>query len=152
MSTRIQIFFFVLLFSPALLSAQDAGKDNQVLRVKHTADFKLSGTGDAKAWEETQWISLLKRKGISEYLTQVKLLYSDSGIYSLFNCEDKKITSSLKEDFANLWTEDVVEIFFWPDESIPLYFEYELLNVKSSVLLFAKRRLFSDDSSASLVF
>ncbi len=137
MNTRIQISFFVLLFSPAFLSAQDAGKDNQVLRVKHTADFKLSGTGEAKAWEETHWISLVKRKGISEYLTQVKLLYSDSGIYSLFNCEDKKITASLKEDFANLWTEDVVEIFFWPDESIPLYFEYELSphNYELSILV-----------------
>ena len=28
--------------------------------------------------------------------------------------------------FADLWTEDVVEIFFWPDEEMPVYFEYEL--------------------------
>jgi hypothetical protein len=32
----------------------------------------------------------------------------------------------LKEDFADLFKEDVVEIFFWPDESTSLYFEYEL--------------------------
>lgn len=108
-----------------------------VLVVKHTTDFKLSGTGVANAWKMTEWVPLEKRKGASEYVTQVKLLYSDSGIYSLFYCQDQKITSTLKADFANLWTEDVVEIFFWPDESIPLYFEYELSphNYELSILV-----------------
>lgn len=105
--------------------------------VKHTSDFALTGKGDAKAWEKADWISLTKRKGVSDYKTQAKLLYSDSGIYALFSCKDKKITATLKEDFANLWTEDVVEIFFWPDETVPLYFEYELspLNYELSILV-----------------
>jgi hypothetical protein len=64
-------------------------------------------------------------------------LYSDSGIYCLYNCEDKKITSTLKEDFSNLWTEDVVEAFFWPDERTPIYFEYELspMNYELAILV-----------------
>lgn len=137
MSTLVQSLCFVFLFTPALVNAQVTGKDNGVLVVKHTADFELSGAGVAAAWKTTDWIPLVKRKGVSEFMTQAKLLYSDSGIYCLFSCKDKKITASLKEDFANLWTEDVVEIFFWPDESIPLYFEYELspLNYELSIMV-----------------
>lgn len=32
----------------------------------------------------------------------------------------------MKSDNLNLWEEDVVEVFLWPDESFPVYFEYEL--------------------------
>ncbi len=32
----------------------------------------------------------------------------------------------MKTDFSDLWKEDVVEAFFWTDETTPLYFEYEL--------------------------
>ena len=62
----------------------------------------------------------------SSYQTEVKVLYSGTGIYFLFNCEDKKITATMKADNLNLWEEDVVEVFLWTDESFPVYFEYEL--------------------------
>ena len=32
----------------------------------------------------------------------------------------------MTEDFLNLWTEDVFEFFLWPDERVPVYFEYEI--------------------------
>jgi hypothetical protein len=65
------------------------------------------------------------------------MLYSDSGIYCLYHCEDNKITATLKEDFLDLWNEDVVEAFFWTDESIAIYFEYELspLNYELPILV-----------------
>jgi hypothetical protein len=44
----------------------------------------------------------------------------------LFNGTDEKLTSTMTNDFDNLWTEDVYEAFFWPDERDPLYFEYEI--------------------------
>ncbi len=53
-------------------------------------------------------------------------MYSDSGIYCLYQCTDSAIISTLKGDFLDLWKEDVVEAFFWTDERIPVYFEYEL--------------------------
>jgi hypothetical protein len=137
MNTFIQRLCFVFLFTPACIYAQDSGKKNEVVIVKHTPDFELTGSGNAAAWKTTGWIPLVKRKGVLDYITRAKLLYSDSGIYGLFSCKDKKITASLKEDFADLWTEDVVEIFFWSDESIPLYFEYELspLNYELSIMV-----------------
>lgn len=43
----------------------------------------------------------------------------------------------MKEDFLDLWHEDVVEVFFWTDESAPIYFEYELspLNYELPILV-----------------
>ena len=32
----------------------------------------------------------------------------------------------MKADNLNLYEEDVVEVFLWPDENFPVYFEYEL--------------------------
>ncbi|HMD81184.1 MAG TPA: carbohydrate-binding family 9-like protein, partial [Anaerolineales bacterium] len=82
-------------------------------------------------------ITLSKRNGSSTYQTRAKLLYSETGIYGMFDCPDKTITATITEDFADLWHEDVIEVFFWTDESTPLYFEYELspLNYELPILV-----------------
>jgi hypothetical protein len=99
----------------------------QHLSVVKTTDFIVNGKGDAAEWKKTEWITLSQRGGnMKEYETKVKLLYSDSGVYCLFHNADRKITSTMKEDFADLWKEDVNEIFFWTDEKVPIYFEYEI--------------------------
>jgi hypothetical protein len=119
------IFFCLCLISPLFLFAQST--DTTSITIKSTNDFKVTGDGSNTNWNKTDWINLVKRDNPNiSYQTKIKLLYSDSGIYCLYNCEDKKLTSTLKEDFSNLWTEDVVEAFFWTDEKAPLYFEYEL--------------------------
>jgi len=114
----------LVVFSPDNVYAQAAS--NGELMVKRTADFELTGDGTAQAWKSAAWFPLTKRKGPAEYQTRAKLIYSDTGIYCVIDCSDKKITSTFSEDFADLWKEDVVEIFLWTDESTPLYFEYEL--------------------------
>ncbi|MBA4057616.1 MAG: hypothetical protein C0490_23075 [Marivirga sp.] len=118
------------------LAGGQTGKD-AVLTVKHTADFELTGDGMSPAWKAATWFPLAKYKGVSKHSTQARLLYSDSGIYGIVSCTDNKITSTLKEDFADLYKEDVVEAFFWTDESTPLYFEYELspLNYELAILV-----------------
>lgn len=127
----------VFLLSPLCLYAQNIPDSREPLTIRRTENFDITGKGAAAAWESTEWITLEKRKGTADYRTRVKLLYSETGIYTIFSCEDKKITATLKEDFAKLWTEDVVEIFFWTDESEPLYFEYELspLNYELPILV-----------------
>lgn len=109
----------------------------ETLTVKSTTDFDLDGTGGAKEWKPAEWITLEKNKGAKTYSTRVKLLYSETGIYGLFFCEDEKITATKTQDFTDLWKEDVIEIFFWTDESTPLYFEYELspLNYELAILV-----------------
>lgn len=129
-------FCLLLVLIPAFANAQSVN-GRAGISIKKTGNFDITGDGSAPEWSSTEWITLEKRKGLGSYGTRAKLLYSESGIYGLFSCEDQKITATLKEDFANLWTEDVIEIFFWPDQTVPLYFEYELspLNYELAILV-----------------
>jgi Carbohydrate family 9 binding domain-like len=101
--------------------------DSTLWRVNRTQDFAFVGDGLSPNWQQQPWLTLRKRNaGGAPYQTRMKLLYSDSGIYCLYYCQDHKLTSTLREDFSDLFNEDVVEAFFWTDEQLPMYFEYEL--------------------------
>ncbi len=123
----------LLLILACLLCIHDSfsqtakpSKKDSVLKIQKVNDFEVTGKGMAAQWNAAQWVSLTKRKGNVAYESKFKIVYSLTGIYCLYYCEDKKITSTLKEDFADIYNEDVVEVFFWTDESSPVYFEYEL--------------------------
>jgi hypothetical protein len=126
-SSKIIIILLFFLCSHAATSAQSG--DSTIWEVHKTNTFKVTGDGTAPNWSSASWLRLPQRN-VNEKTarrdTRIKLLYSDSGIYCLYLSEDPKITATLKEDFADLYNEDVVEAFFWPDESEPIYFEYEL--------------------------
>jgi predicted TIM-barrel fold metal-dependent hydrolase len=111
---------------------------NRALRVPSTDDFEVAGDGRAEAWKKTHWESLRRRtKDGLPYETRIKVLYSKTGLYVLMDATDKKLTATMKEDFLNLWTEDVFEVFLWPDEKQPVYFEYEIspLNYELPILI-----------------
>jgi len=98
-----------------------------ILRIRKTEDFTVNGKGDASAWEKTDWTPLNVRGSNGHpYKTRFKMLYSWSGLYVLMEGEDRKITAKMKEDFLDLWNEDVFEFFLWTDERYPIYFEYEI--------------------------
>jgi len=143
-STTIKSFSPIInSTAPQSSSAQET--ENRVLKISHTNDFTITGEGSDPAWEKTEWISLNRYNDTSNtYSTQFKILYSDSGIYCLYKCEDKKISCTLKGDFLDLYNEDVIEAFFWPDESFPVYFEYELspLNYELPILVPNKKGSF----------
>ncbi len=123
---RVTAIFTFLMSLPLVLAAQtEVGKDAK-LYIKHTPDFDFTGDGTSASWDKTPWVKLARIKGNSPYETRVKLLYSDNGVYALYYCEDTKINATITEDFTSLWREDVIEIFFWPDEAYPIYLEYEL--------------------------
>lgn len=119
-----KFFLFILWLNALTVKAQP--ENAEPLQVKKTQDFAVDGKGSAKNWDETAFVELHKRKGDLNYTTRFKILYSDEGIYCLYISDDKKITSTLREDFADIYNEDVVECFFWTDEKFPIYFEYEL--------------------------
>ena len=99
----------------------------KVMRIRRTKDFAVNGTGSAPAWEKTEAEPLnLRSEQGRQYKTQIKMLYSATGLYVLMEAEDNTITATMKEDFLNLWEEDVFEFFLWPDERYPVYFEYEI--------------------------
>ncbi len=108
------------------------------LSVKHINDFVVDGSGLYKGWEIAEW-NFLKPvgKGKISYLTRFKVLWSENGVYFLFDCEDKKLTCSMTRDFDKIYLEDVVEIFLWLDETQRLYFEYEIspLGVELPILV-----------------
>jgi len=98
-----------------------------VLAVRKVRDFKITGDGKSAAWKKARWQALQRvGDGKLQYATRAKVLYSGTGIYFLFNCVDTKLTCSAGKDFSDLYKEDVVEVFLWPDESQDLYLEYEL--------------------------
>jgi hypothetical protein len=135
---KVSLFTLHILFftSPYFLYAQ--ASDTTVIHIKKTQDFQITGEGSAANWNSVEWMTLPQRGNTNvTYETKIKLLYSDSGIYCLYHCDDKKIISTLKGDFLDLWHEDVVEAFFWTDETEPLYFEYELspLNYELPILV-----------------
>lgn len=97
------------------------------MRVRATEDFEVTGDGSNEAWKKAEWEPLHKRNGGNlPYETRIKVLYSKKGLYVLMDATDKKLTATFKEDFLNLWTEDVFEVFLWTDERDPVYFEYEI--------------------------
>ena len=99
-----------------------------VLRVPATEDFQLTGDGSAAAWKLAPSTRLNRRPGggKNDYQASFKVLYSKSGIYVLMDASDELLTATMREDFLDLWTEDVFEVFLWPDERYPVYFEYEI--------------------------
>ena len=96
-------------------------------RVARTADFEVTGRGDHEAWKKAAWEMLAGTGGAQrEYDAKFKVLHSDKGIYVLMSGSDTSVTAKMTEDGLDLWKEDVFEIFLWPDEKEPVYFEYEL--------------------------
>src|SRR5512133_2673413 len=62
-------------------------------------------------------------------------MYSDSGIYCMYESIDSKITATLQGDNLDIFNEDVVEAFFWANEDVPVYFEYELSPLNYQLIL-----------------
>ena len=115
--------------SGPILENQSNQENEPAMYVKKTDDFTITGDGSAENWNQTGWIDLIQRRnteGGNNYQAKFKLLYSETGIYILYWNEDHILNASFDEHFSELWHEDVVEAFFWTDESTPDYFEYEL--------------------------
>jgi hypothetical protein len=96
------------------------------MEVKRAGDFEVTGKGIAPEWERAEWQPLTPVAGASPYASRAKVLYSETGMYFLFDCEDGRLTCTMTEDYDEIYREDVVEVFLWPDESQVLYFEYEV--------------------------
>lgn len=98
--------------------------------VRKTADFQVDGEGSSENWMKAEWLDITLQESADDapvpLKTKAKVLYSETGIYFLFLCEDEKLTATIEEDFGPLYREDVAEVFLWPDTLVPVYFEYEI--------------------------
>ena len=112
--------------------------DRPRLSVKPSADFEITGKGDAAAWQQAEWTPLRRREPAAHpYETRFKVLYSKTGLYFLMDGTDRMQVATMKEDFMDLWNEDVFEVFLWTDERHPIYFEYQIspLNRELAILV-----------------
>jgi hypothetical protein len=90
-------------------------------------DFEVTGTGEHPAWRRAAWSALRRRERDGHpYQSRFKTLYSSTGLYVLMEGMDRRLTATMRDDFLDLWKEDVFEVFLWTDERHPVYFEYEL--------------------------
>ena len=108
------------------------------LSVPPVDDFDVTGTGEHASWRQTEWTMLRRRQPDGHpYDSRFKIQYSNTGLYLLMEGTDRKLTATMNEDFMDLWTEDVFEVFFWTDERYPVYFEYEIspLNRELPILI-----------------
>lgn len=97
------------------------------LIVKKCEDFTITGDGTNSVWDKSAWIALTKLdSGGAVNRTRFKILYSQAGIYVLFEGTDDKITTQNFNDNDNIFTGDVFEVFFHPDPSVRVYYEYEV--------------------------
>jgi hypothetical protein len=120
----------------ATVHAQPAERPR--LTVKRTPDFDVTGKGDDAAWRATEWTALRRRQADGHpYDTRFKMLYSTTGLYFLMDGTDRTQVATMKEDFMDLWNEDVFEVFLWTDERHPIYFEYQIspLNRELAILV-----------------
>lgn len=108
------------------------------MQIRHVEDFQVTGDGSSPAWQNADWQPMTRvGSGKASYTTKAKMLWSQTGIYFLVECEDRKLTCTMTQDFDDLFREDVVEVFLWPDEASPVYFEYEIspLNVELPIMV-----------------
>ncbi len=135
----LTIFILIIDISNYKKMLPSPVNEKNTLIIRKTSDFKISGDGSAKEWEQTKWVKIPQRTKVGEnLLTKVKTLYSKDGLYFLFHCEDNILFSTMEADFLDLWNEDVIEVFLWPDEDDPAYFEYEIspLNYELPLLIY----------------
>ncbi|HEX8279144.1 MAG TPA: carbohydrate-binding family 9-like protein [Segetibacter sp.] len=106
------------------------------LGVIQTNDFMINGKGDNAAWDKAKWNNMVKLDtGGRGYESKFKILYSTTGIYILFSGEDDKISTKEYNDFEQIYNGDVFEVFFLPTRQTPVYFEYEINQMRKELIL-----------------
>lgn len=132
----VPFLIFLLCFDAQNMLAQSATAPT---KVKKTDNFTLKDKEVSENWAKTDWITLQNGETNSDEKrkTKIKILYSDTGMYFLFNCPDRVLSATIESDFKKLWKEDVVEVFLWPDENSRTYFEYELSPLNHELIILA---------------
>jgi len=139
-------FLLTQLLAFSLIGGMDSTKDmlpenqagNDEITIVKCEDFEVTGDGAYGSWSSAEWVPIQKRTDNSvTYSTKAKAMYSETGIYFLFDCQDKILTTTLNGDNLDLYEEDVVEVFLWTGEDFLVYFEYEIspLNYELTIMV-----------------
>ena len=92
-----------------------------------TGTISIDGILDEADWKRAVAAPMKKPTDGSDtpMETTVKILWDDTNLYVAFYCEDKDAWATYDKKDANLWEEEVVEIFIDPDSYTHFYYEYE---------------------------
>jgi len=93
------------------------------------APIMIDGVPDEQAWRDCAPITdfrLFKTLGKPTEKTTLRICYDETYLYALFECTDPDIYVLHQERDGKLWESDAVELFFWPDDSNPIYYEFEV--------------------------
>jgi hypothetical protein len=122
-----------------------------VLSVPHTRPFEITGLGDHPAWQKAEPMPMLPRGGheVASHRTWFKALWTAGGVYFLIDCGDQKLVATQTDNQA-LWNEDVAEVFIWPDEKTPIYYEYNISPLGADVQMLVPH--IGDDYRATMPF
>lgn len=102
-------------------------EERQAMRAVKVGDGEVCPFPLHPRWTNVPAIDVPLRQRAGRSLgTRVRVAWSETGLYFHLEADDTELTVTLERDFSELWTEDVLEIFLWPDETIPAYFEYEI--------------------------
>lgn len=108
--------------------------------IRKTPDFEITGKGDNPAWNSTSWLEFMKvDSGGKNYAGKSKILYSEKGLYLLFDGEDDHITTKNYTDDEDIYEGDVFEFFMQTDPAKPPYFEYEINHLERQLILTLSR-------------
>jgi len=103
--------------------------------VKKTADFRVSGRGDNETWSKTSWQTFSRvDPGGRNYTSRSKILYSEKGVYLLFDGEDDLVITKDYQDDDEIYEGDVFEFFLQTEKGKP-YFEYEINHLGKQLIL-----------------
>lgn len=92
---------------------------------KAPRELRLTGKIDDLLWEKAQVVRLTQATTGEEprYLTEARLLYSDTTLYIAFHCEDEYVWGTRTQHDADIWTEECVEVFISPAGTLHQYYE-----------------------------
>lgn len=95
----------------------------------YTRKIAIDGLGDKKIWKSADEIILansVNGKTIAKNQAKVKLLWSDDGLFVLWEVEDEHIWGTYKKDGDPIYKEEVAEIFIAKGKGVPKkYFEFQ---------------------------
>ena len=144
--TAIFILFGAVKLSVAEPPDQSEPPLTSYTVLKATDPITIDGLLDEADWKRVVEAPMNNhRDGSPNPLkTTVRILWDDTNLYVGFYCEDKDAWATYDKKDANLWEEEVVEIFVDPDEYTHFYYEYEynpLNNFLDLVVMNAGKRL-----------
>ena len=102
----------------------------------------VDGVLDDPAWQQADAIRLVRNQdgAVPRFETTARLLWDEAYLYVGFACEDTRIYATMTERDAELWHQEVVEVFVDPNGDQIGYVEIEVSPLNTLLDLYVLNR------------